>query len=464
MGALDSIRQGLAGIIQWALGGGDEYDTGYTEHASRLAEYIDYYNGHQPRVLKPGKEGKDFNVIVNWCSLIIDRSVHSLFGGGVEFELPENSQTERITEIWDANKKDILLSDFGLYGAQGGTGYLKIVPDGIAVGMPRLVALNPLHVLIGTNPHDIERVEHYVVRYNAGETAYREVTRREYTEDIGELNPADTLWKIIMQKNGRETNGKWVTINETDWPFLFPPIAHTKNLPRAGDCYGRSDIEDILGLQTEYNTAVSNINKILWYAGHPRLWSKGKLGALQDWGAEKILQVSDPDGSINVVETGGDLASFMLFKDDLRSALMNISQTTDSETIKDKAGALTNFGLRVLFKDELAKLETKRTLYGECLEDINQRLLALEGVETDGGKVHFTDTLPVDDVEQQTALKGDLEMGIVSKSTVAQERGYDWEGEGGEQEKINAEKSDEGNVGGRILSDFLRGRNGANPV
>jgi hypothetical protein len=301
-------------------------------------------------------------------------------------------------------------------------------------------------------------VEYYVVRYNAGETAFREITRRDYPLDVDELKPPETNWRVIMQKNGRETNGKWITIGDDVWPFPFPPIAHVKNLPRAGDCYGRSDIEDIIGLQTEYNTAVSNINKILWYAGHPRLWSKGRLGALQDWGAEKILQVSDPDGSINVVETGGDLASFMAFKDDLRGALMNISQTTDNETVKDKAGALTNLALRVLFKDELAKLETKRTLYGECLETVNQRLLALEGIETNGGRVNFADTMPVDEVEQQAALKGDLEMGIVSKSTVAQERGYDWKGEGGEQEKIASEKTAEGNVGGRILSDFLRGR------
>jgi hypothetical protein len=90
---------------------------------------------------------------------------------------------------------------------------------------------------------------------------------------------------------------------------------------------------------------------------------------------------------------------------------------------------LTNFGLRVLFIDALARLETKQELYGEALVELNRRMLVIAGKGDDGGTVVWPDILPVDETIQTATLEADQRMGIVSKKTISTKRGYEWEDE-----------------------------------
>lgn len=459
MGAIDTIRNTLAGMVWWALGG-DKYDTGYSERATWVAGMLDYYEGNHPKSLKIGKDRKDFNVTVNLISLVVDRSVSMLFGKGVDFVVEDEAAQEYVDAVWEANKKQIFLQDVGQYGSWSGTPFIKIVPG----DTPRLITLNPINVTVQANPHDIERIESYVIRYTSGDTAYREITRRNYVEGFDPeavMEWPETFWIVEMQKSDRDTGGRWQTLSETVWEYPFPPIIHAKNLPKAGSVYGRSDIEDVINLQNEYNTGLSNMNKVLWYHGHPRMWSKGRVGNLVEWGPEKILEITADNGGLFSLEMSGDMKAFREFIGDLRRDLMDISATTDIETIKDKAGSLTNFGLRVLFKDELAKLETKRLLYGEMLNEVNRRLLMLNNQDpaTVVG-VEWGEVLPQNEIEETNAIKADLEMGLVSKETARRKRGYEED----EAEKIAAERTQAGNVGGTILTEFLRGRGDNNNV
>jgi hypothetical protein len=118
-------------------------------------------------------------------------------------------------------------------------------------------------------------------------------------------------------------------------------------------------------------------------------------------------------------------------------------------------GALTNFGLRVLFYDSIAKLNTKQELYGEALQELNHRLLVVgEKSPTDGGAVVWPDTLPENETEEVQGLQFDLGAGIVSKQTAARDRGYDWEVE---QERMDEERAGEGSLGELFLRQFEQG-------
>jgi len=466
MGVFDNAREGvqkaMKQAISWAMQMSDDpYEKEYSRRALWQAYLIDYYQGVQKKSLKTSKEGVDFNVTVNLASLIVDRTVSMLFGGGLEFKNDSDEAKKYIDAVWDANKKDILLHDFGQNGAVYGTLYAKILPDDLVTDDNKstfgIVALSPINMIVGVNPKDVREVLYYVNRWNVNESgktvAYREITKKVRNNDL-------VTWEIITQVQGRSMSSKWENVDVVAWPYDFAPIVHTKNLPNAGSQYGRSDIEDILGLQDDYNQAFSNVNKILWFHGHPHLWTNGKVGSLVDWSTEKILELKGDgitkDPSMQSLELQGDLAASRDFINDLRRDLMDVSRTTDVETIKDKAGALTNFGLRVLFKDELAKTKTKQLLYGEFLCEINRRLMLLAGMSGDEGEVQWGESLPENENEETAALKSDLDMGIVSRQTVAMRRGYDWEIE---KERMSEEKRTEGNVGGKIITDFFRGGN-----
>jgi len=456
-GARESVQKALKQTINWAMSVSDDpLEREYARRALWSAYLVDYYMGVQKKSLKAGRDGKDFNVTINLASLVVDRSVSMLFGAGIDFENEDETADQFIESVWDANGRDILLHDVGQNGAIYGTPYIKIVPygrkDREGKDTYRLIALSPMNMIIGVNPHDVEEVVYYVNRYNVNEdgrnVAYREVFKKN-----------ETNWSIIFEKSDRTNNGRWTQLSDMLWDYEFPPIVHGKNLPHAGTQYGRSDIEDVLGLQDDYNAAFSNVNKILWFHGHPHLWTNGKIGDALDWSTEKILELKanglDKDARLEALQLQGDLQASREFYNDIRRDLMDVSRTTDIETIKDKAGGLTNFGLRVLFKDELAKLETKRLLYGEMITEVNQRLLSLQGMNVPAGEVHWRDVLPSNENEQITALKTDLELGIVSRETVSMQRGYEWEEE---KEKIANEKTAAGNIGGSILTQFLRGQ------
>ena len=153
-----------------------------------------------------------------------------------------------------------------------------------------------------------------------------------------------------------------------------------------------------------------------------------------------------------------DLSSSQQFLLGLRQSMFDIGRTVDITSLSDKLGALTNFGLRVLFYDALAKLGSKRELYGEALTEINHRHLSPGWTvpNTDGGKVVWPEPLPQSETDQVTADQFDLQNGIASKQTIATSRGYDWNLE---QERLADEKAQGDNAGAEIFRNFFNGTN-----
>ncbi len=118
----------------------------------------------------------------------------------------------------------------------------------------------------------------------------------------------------------------------------------------------------------------------------------------------------------------------------------------------DKLGALTNFGLRVLASDSLDKCNTKRMFFGEMLTELSRRLLVLAGIQAVPCDIVWGDPLPRNKAED---IQADLELlaaGVVSKQTLSEKYGYDWEAE---QERITEEKTTGDNaIGAALLRSF----------
>ena len=137
---------------------------------------------------------------------------------------------------------------------------------------------------------------------------------------------------------------------------------------------------------------------------------------------------------------------------ELKQAFFSIMRTVDIDSINDKLGTLTNFGLRVLYNDAIQKTNEKRLLIGEALLDINSKLLQLVGLDNDPGVIVWPDVLPANEQEEIQVISQEIGLGIVSKETAATERGRDWKDE---QEKIAAEKVSDSDIGTAILDQFL---------
>lgn len=449
MGFMESVRRWVAG---WLLPE-EQLNREYLAEMYRRQTRYSYYGGEQQRQIKPKEGQADDNLTTNYVGLIVERSLSLLLGGGVGFDYGEGTaQQEFIDAMWRANRGDILLHRAGQHAALVGTGYLKIMPGYYEENgrtLPRLIPLDSRYMSIEPMPEDMDTVAAYIMRYNVvidDETvAKKEVTR------ISPDNPG--IWQVEYWTNSRATAGRWQLDRVEVWPYAFPPIVHWQNLPYPG-IYGRSDIDDVLELQDRINFVSSNISKIIRYHAHPKTWGKGiNLGPKVSWGGDEMVTVTG-DGHIENLEMQSDLSSSQQYLLSLRQSLFDISRTVDVSSMADKVGALTNFGLRVLYGDALAKLNTKQALMGEALEEVNERCLIMADIDTaEPGMVVWPENLPRDEFQDKQADQMELNMGTVSKETIATENGRDWEQE---QERIKAERD----MAVTRLPEPLRGFNG----
>jgi hypothetical protein len=432
-----------------------------------------YYTGdHRPQIKRKEGTTQDDNVIINDVGLAVDRSVSRLFRGGVKFNLPDgaDAQEEYLEAVWDLNKQEIILYQVGLHGAVYGTGYFKIAPDGLTdpyTGkvMPRLIPLDPEIVRVTTDPQDMNIVAQYRIEYKiiekTGEYASREVAYREITRRDG------SGW-VVEHYEQAGSNAQWKLVESVPWEYDFPPIIHWKNLPSLKSCYGDSDIDDAINVQDKMNFVVSNTGKIIKHHASPRPVGTGFSGKDMkplDDSPDSMIVIPAENAKVFNLQMDSDLVSSRGFADDLKQSIFDVSREIDLSSIKDKLGALTNFGLRVLYTDALDKNDTKRSLYGDALKELNRRLLVLAGYTSEAsnpGEVQWGEAMIINVMEEMQTDQLALDMGLVDKGTVYaryQSRyGKSWEDiqQAIADERAHANQNN-ADIGSIILRNFSNG-------
>jgi hypothetical protein len=123
--------------------------------------------------------------------------------------------------------------------------------------------------------------------------------------------------------------------------------------------------------------------------------------------------------------------------------------------MKDRIGQLTNFGLRTLFLDALAKNSTKQLLYGYGLKELIYRSLAILNVPVDAKAINvsFYDPMPENKIETAQEAKTENEAGFISHQTGSEMLGHDWETE---QARLANEKKNSTTDLGTTVMDMLR--------
>lgn len=432
-----------------------------------------YRMGVQKRQLKVQPEQYDDNLTANLCGVITDRAVSQLVGHEMQFDFESGTDDQRtdddgtktaqekwFTRCLDANNWDLLSQRMALAAAEGGTGYITFQPDGTTgedgTTYPRIINMNPEFMSITTLPDDWEIVQAYTMQYKTVGLNGKEIARKR----VYELDPETGRWMIYTYESSDTYGSRWTLTDTTEWAYDFAPVLHWQNLPSIDNTYGRPEIgPDGYELQDRINAINSNMSKLIRLFAHPKqALVNATAGDKLDVGPDMILSIKT-DGSagsgFQQYPQMGDLSSSAQFVNDLRRTLFDITRTVDIDSFQDKLGQITNFGLRVLYQDNLSKINTKRQLFGEMVEEMGRRLFIMAGIQPQKFDIVWPEVIPVNEQERAAFDQMLLGMGIISKQTVADQNGLDWQQE---LNRIQAEQTSGDNVGAALLRAFNNGQ------
>lgn len=421
----------------------------------------DYRQGAQKRQLLVKPNQFDDNIVLNFAGLIANRVVSQTIGQGVELDFEGDDKTETEQEKWvkaclDANKQEILFHRAVLSATEAGTGYFDLSGGSVfanGIEYPRITLLDPAFVTMESLPEDFEVVIKYTVQYKFTDFDGKERARKR--EVIKNVDGAG--WEIVDSIASDAWGARWEVVDRTPWKFDFAPIIHWQNLPTIDSTYGEPDINaDLIRLQDRVNFVASNLSKIIRLYAHPMRYAVGFQTADKlDVGPDQLIKLTGADSDIRQLEQLGDLAGSMEYLRMLRQAMFDRARVVDIDSMQDKLGALTNFGLKVLYQDNLNLIATKRELFGDAIEELVIRLQVIGNIADPlPADCVWPDFLPENDAEISAAYQSDLNMGVVSKETISGLRGYDWEQE---QERISNDAAQTDNVGAAILRNFENG-------
>jgi hypothetical protein len=423
------------------------------EESERLLGYAErwrYYSGDQPDQLETIKGKNNDNLVENLCRVIVDRAVDFLVGKGVKIVVRgDEGKTKWLADWWVETRGDALLRTLGKDGAVCGHYYMKLMPASESGGeFPRVLALDPAEMTVIWDQEDIGKQLEYVLSYLVVQGGQILVKRQRHTL-LG-----DGTWQIqdsVIIDPGTGTslspmvlfslNEKWVVQRTVHWPHPWPAIVDGKNLDEPHEYYGAPDLtDDLMRLQDAINRNDSNIQRIIRFHAHPVTVLQGTRLRDAKLGPDKIIEIGQESKVYNV-EMLSDLTSSSNFGKALTRAFWKAGRGTDPQAVEELSGdRVTNFRVEMLMHAALVKNDEKREQLGAALRALALRAMALGGqgaVRLRDIEIEWPDPLPVNETEERGLLVQDRAMGIVSKETVAEKVGYDWEQE---SQRIKAEQ------------------------
>lgn len=436
-----------------------------------------HYSGNAPRPLRMRPGDPDDNVQLNFAALVVDTGVSYLFGRDVGVKIgsdradaptphqraksktgtvanPNQKAQDWLDACWEYNKRALTLQKLAVNGGIAGHCFLKIVPQPKRSKYPRLVVLDSSEVKVAHDPDDIERVYKYTIGGDEHNSPYDpteleddpgkryELPTRQVIQDNGykagatDWTPA---WVVLDQQYA---GSGWTTNKTTPWPYPFPPIVDAQNLPAANDQWGTPDLtESVTHLLGVINRNVSHYNKVMRIYAHPKWWTRGMGNKPIDTSIDATINLPSETAEMHLLEMQSEMTANANF---IQMLLEHFSYITRVPMVAmgmpDGQGVLSGVALEIRYQPLIQKTDTKRRTYGDLVIELSRRLLVMQKLFSADADIDLTiewpDLLPSDPLALRQSLAQDMQMGVVSKRTVADRLDYDYDAE---QAEIDAE-------------------------
>lgn len=412
------------------------------------------------------------NIRLDYARLIVDKGVSFLAGkGGVTLQVmprdPEDAadpvdgegetdavsptdvleqQRQAAQNALDAAWACVHLDHHNLAvnGGVSGHAWLRIYePD--RTGRIRLTVLDSCNVTVLWNEDDVTIVDAYLIEWTTvdRETSDGVTRRKRIVPNRPDEDPAQTpsSWTIYDEQLDDTTGGMWTPLDETPWEHEFPPVFGAQNLPSPNTFYGAADLEPaVLDMVEQLQSLAGDMRRICRLHGHPVpvILGEDMNNILElDVSIGHLLAIPNKDAKLGQLVIA-ELTSLLAMYSEIKTALFeaaHIPKVAIGETTN--SGPVAGVALQVEYEPLIERTQTKQLTYGPLLTDTANALLDLLGYPGFHTTLAWPDLLPHDQQADALGDEAELRMGIVSKQTIAEKRGYDWSAE---QDRIAEER------------------------
>lgn len=421
------------------------------ERKARNAQ-IDHYwklrDGEHKKPLKI-KNNEDDNIILNVSGQVIDDIAEFLGvpelkvdGDETTPEGAESTAGTALKALQNNNEYASMCQDTIESGLIAGHVFMRIAEDGDG---PMVAPLDPRYVSVFwdvTRPSLKRSLLWYRLTWAVENTTYRQDIVPDWLlpDDGGKPgSPRDNQRWWIIQYVKASNKIEFTEEGRDPWDFPFAPIVDWKSRRRPHQYYGWSELAaNAERLQNGINFTASNTGRIIKFHAHPKTIVTGADIEKLQTGPDGLFSFPDPEVKIQNLEMQSDLSSSIKYLDMLEQRFFAERRVVDPAQIKDKVGALTNFGLQVMYLQMLKLLAEKQDFYGSGFAETFRRALLISGVDVKL-KTEWVNPLPVNRLEVVNAASTEADIGTTSKKTLAGDLGRDYDKE---RDQMKDEKAD----------------------
>jgi hypothetical protein len=412
-----------------------------------------WYDGDHPDTLKVESGEKNDNLKFNLTGRSADKGVEFI-QVPKRYELPGNPDFDTVSADQEAlNELYSLYQDqFDeqvLDGWVGGHVFWKLFFDG---DMPAMALIDPRYLTVfwEQNRGSRARALWYRMRWTVGEKEYMQDIVPRWLTVVDKAEEGELSGWLILDYEQIKGSNRWELTDSDPWDYDFPPMVEVRNKRRPHKYYGVPQItKSVTALNYGINFVASNTGRIIKFHAHPRTIGVGvDPASVNTTSIDGFFTI--PEGAeVKNLEMQSDLQSSMEFQKKLETELFASVRVVDTAAIKDKLGAVTNFGLRQIYNDQVEMSEDKRKSYGEGMGEALRRMLVMAGYAVEKAPVAvWGEMLPTNRLELLQAAQIEKNLGTTSDETLAQEIGRDYDAE---QQKLADEKTS----AGAALTDVL---------
>lgn len=429
----------IGAYIQGLHAGLDETQV---ERVNKCKRYWNFYEGYHWEEL-PDVDTPELTV--NYISAFVNKYVAFELGEGFTFNLHKDWESAVVTkdgrtlfeyleDIWEDNNQYIFANEMGQMKSVTGEAWIQVsyyTPEELYDPMGKYpdgrlkLLLQPTNIVFPEyEPHQKGVLKRLSLIYSYWDY-----------EDTGILMRKPR--KVMRTFKQVWTNEQVETYDgRMREPVVVPnkygviPFVQIKNITLAGHNDGRSDIEDLIPMNTEYNIKKSNVSEILDYHAAPVTMVFGaKIGNLEK-GANKLWGGLPKDSRVENLELHSDLNASGNYLATTKREMCEVGGVPETvlggaESISNTSGvALQYMNLPLIEKTRLKRQSTE-----DGLERVNEMIIfisLLEGLIAKPAEatlrdflhteVELPNTLPKDTLLELQQIQMELGAGLETRA------------------------------------------------